>query len=196
MANKIKKLSITAFEQAVNEGYEEYAAIEWKGLNITIKHNLTLKDMLSFVDAVVKNCFNESNATYMPEIKDFATRSSIIEYYTNISLPSDVEKRYDLLYRSSVLDKIVRHINMQQFDAMIEAIEDKTAHIAQANIEAVTKQMNEIYASFENIQKQLETSFGSIDKNAIHGVINALSNGMDESKIVQAVMAAKNQTGE
>lgn len=196
MADKTKRISINAFEQAVSENYEEFTTIEWRGLSVIIKHNLSLKDMLAFVDAVTKNCFSEENATYMPEIKDFATRSCIIEYYTNISLPSNVEKRYELLYRSSILNDIVQHIDKLQFDAMLEAIEYKTAHLAQANIEAITGQMNELYSLFGNLQKQFEDSFGNIDEGAVAGVINALSNGMDEDKIVRAVLAAKNNKGE
>lgn len=192
MSNKIKKISVNAFEEAVNEQYEPIRTVEWNGISIVVKHTLTLHDMLAFVNSVVTNCFSDNDAAYMPEIKDFATRSCIIEYYTNISLPTNVEKRYDLLYHSSILDAIMPNVDQPQFNSMIRAIEEKTSHIAQANIEAVTKQMNELYASFDNMQKQLNEAFSGIDKEAISGIAEAFIGGkFDEEKIVNAVLNSK-----
>lgn len=196
MANKIKKISINAFGKAVNSQYEPIHTIEWNGISIVVKHSLTLRDMLEFVNSVVKSCFGE-DGSYMPEVRDFATRNCIIKYYTNISLPSNVEQRYDLLFHSTILDEIIPNIDYSQFDKMMRAIKEKTAHLAQANIEAVTKQMNELCASFENMQKQFSDTFSGVDKDALTGVINALGDGViDEEKIVQAVINAESKNGE
>lgn len=198
MANKIKKISINAFEKAVEADYESTVNVEWRGLAIVVNHSITLNDMLTFVDSVVKSCFEKETGTYMPEVKDFAIRSCIIEHYTNITLPTNVEKRYDLLYHSDLLDAIMPNIEQLQFNSLIRAIEDKTAHLAQANIEAMSKQMNELYASMDNMRKQLESTFTGVDGNELNRVIAALSSGkLDEEKIVNAIMSAKKKdTGE
>ncbi len=198
MANKIKKISINAFEKAVETDYEQTVNVEWRGLTIVVKHSLALNDMLTFVDSVVKSCFEKETGTYMPEVKDFATRSCIIEHYTNITLPSSIEKRYDLLYHSDLLDAIMPNIEQLQFNALIRAIEDKTAHLAQANIEAVSQQMNDLYASMDNMRKQFEATFTGVDGNELNKVIAALSGGqLDEAKIVNAIMdAKKRESGE
>lgn len=194
MANKIKKISINAFEKAVNAQYEPIQTIEWNGIEILVNHTLTLHDMLAFVDLVVKNCFSNTDGAYMPEIKDFAIRNAIIEYYTNISLPLNVEKKYDLLYHSPILEEILPIIDQSQFKSIIRSIDEKTAHLAQANIEAVTKQMNELYATFDNMQKQINESFGNIDNGALSKVVETLIGGtLDEEKIVNAVLKAKSE---
>ena len=197
MADKIKKVSINAFEEAVNSQYEATQSFEWSGITIVVKRNLTLREMMSFVDSVVKNCFKEEDGAFIPEIKDFATRSCIYEYYTNITLPANIEKRYDLLYHQMLLDEIMPRIDSLQFNALIRAIEDKVAHLAQANIEAVTKQMNELYASLDNMQAQFGKMFEGIDEESISGIVNALGKGaIDEEKLAKAVLGLKNKNGD
>lgn len=197
MADKIKKVSINAFEEAVNSQYEATQSFDWNGITIVVKRNLTLREMMSFADLVVKNCFKKEDGTFIPEIKDFATRSCIYEYYTNITLPANIEKRYDLLYHQMLLDEIMPRIDSLQFNALIRAIEDKVAHLAQANIEVVTKQMNELYASLDNMQAQFGKMFEGIDEESISGIVNALGKGtIDEEKLAKAVLGLKNKNGD
>lgn len=192
MANKIKKVSINKLEEAVNSQYKATTIVDWNGLNITINRILSLKSMMTFVDSVIKNCFGKKDGEYRPEVKDFAVRNCIIKHYTNISLPSNIEKRYNLLYRSDLLNTVMNNIDQSQFDEMVKAIEEKLSHLAQANIEAINRQMNELYTSFANLGKQLS----GVDAEALNGVMNALSNGkIDETKIVREVMNYKDKTG-
>lgn len=197
MANKIKKISINAFEKAVETDYETIIGVDWRGLKIIVKHCLTLNDTLTFVDSVVKSCFDKDNGIYLPEIKDFAIRSCIVEHYTNISLPANIEKRYDLLYHSDFLDEIIPYIDQSQFNAMVKAIEEKISHLAQANIEAVSRQMNDLYASLYNLRKQFESAFNGVGGEELNKLIATLSSGtLDEAKIVSTIMTAKKESGE
>lgn len=197
MANKIKKISINAFEKAVETEYEPYTTVEWRGLNIMVKRTLTVNDVLTFTDSVVKSCFKNDDGSYMPEVKDFATRSCIIEHYTNISLPSNLDKRYDLLYHSDLLDAIMPNVDQLQFNALIRAIEDKVSHLAQVNIASISKQISDLYASMDVMRKQLEAAFAGVDGREINNILGTLSNGkIDEAKIVKAIMDAKKEAGE
>lgn len=192
MADKIKKISINAFEEAVEKEYVPTSNVEWRGLTIVVMRRLSLNAMMTFVDSVVKSCFEQDSGTYIPEVKDFAMRSCIIEHYTNISLPSNIERRYELLYRSDIFDAIMEHIDQLQFNAMIRAIEDKLSHLAQSNIDAVTKQMNELYASVEKMVERLGSEFDGIDGEQISKIVNAIADGqIDERKIVKAIISER-----
>jgi len=192
MADKIKKVSINAFEEAVNSQYEATQSFEWNGITIVVKRNLTLREMMSFVDSVVKNCFKKEDGTFIPEIKDFATRSCIYEYYTNITLPANIEKRYDLLYHQMLLDEIMPRIDSLQFNALIRAIEDKVAHIAQSKIDAVMNEMKELYASIDKFGAQLKTMFSGVGDDEMKNIVAALGSGeINEDKLVKAVMSAQ-----
>lgn len=192
MAEKIKKISINKFEEAVNNSYESTHDIEYNGLTVTVKQDLSLKDMMEFVRSVVLSCFDSESSEYIPEIKDFAIRCCIFEYYTNITLPANIEKRYDIVYHSMIIDDIMRNINQVQFNAMTRAIEEKMSHLANANIEMVNREVEKLYVSFDNLQNKFATVFDGVGEEDIRNVIKAFSGGkIDEEKIVKAYLDSK-----
>lgn len=196
MANKIKKISINALEKCVKEAVgEPIVTKEWRGININIKTRLGLMEMMTFVDGVVKTCFTDNDTRYTPEVRDFAIRCSVLEMYANFTLPNNVEKRYELAYGCDAYKTIMESIDMSQFDAMLRAIDDKVEHLAEANIEAVTRQVNELYASLSALEERLSTVFQGIDKETITQLVGAMTDGkFDEERLVHAYLETKNGT--
>lgn len=184
---KVKKISINAWEQVMKDTYTHTSTVDWNGVEITIINTLPMKEMLTFVDNVVRSCFTQDTLTYIPEVKDFAIKSSLVEMYTNVSLPSNLATRYDMIYRTDLVDTILKSINIAQYSEMFAAIEDKIANIAQANIEATHRQMNELYAAFDNMQKQIAEMFAGIGADDMTKLVSALANSaLDERKLVDA----------
>lgn len=184
---KVKKISINAWEQVMKDTYTHSSTVDWNGVEITIINTLPMKEMLTFVDNVVKSCFTQDTLTYIPEVKDFAIKSNLVEMYTNVSLPSNLATRYDLIYRTDLVETILKSINIAQYSEMFAAIEDKIANIAQANIEATHRQMNELYAAFDNMQKQIAEMFAGIGADDMTKLVSALANSaLDERKLVDA----------
>lgn len=196
MANKIKKISVNALEKCVKEAVgEPIVTKEWRGININIKTRLGLVEMMTFVDGVAKTCFTDNDARYTPEVRDFAIRCSVLEMYANFTLPNNVEKRYELAYGCDAYKTIMESIDMSQFDAMLRAIDDKVEHLAEANIEAVTRQVNELYASLSALEERLSTVFQGIDKETITQLVGAMTDGkLDEERLVHAYLETKNGT--
>lgn len=189
---KIKKISVNAFEKAVDSIYEPITNVEWNGLSLIIKRHLNLAEVAKFVDVCVKACFNPDDASYAPEAKDIAIRSCIVAFYTNITLPGNIAKQYELIYHSRILDVVMPNIDQTQLDAIIKAIDDKVEHLASANIEMVNKQMNDLYGALDGVQKQMSEMFNGVDADDIKNIMGALTDGgLDEEKLVKAYMANK-----
>lgn len=189
---KTKKISITAFDKIMKTTAEPPKAVEWNGIEITIKHTLPLEDVITFVNNVSNLCFERESGNYLPEIKVFAIKCCVLEMYANFALPENVEHRYDLIYNTDAFDTVLEHINIKQLNEIVDAISEKVDNIAQADIESAKTKMNEIYSMFNNFQKQINDIFSGIDAEDLSEFINALSEGqLDESKIVQAYMDAK-----
>lgn len=186
---KIKKISINAFDKVKAECYTPTKVIEWHGIEVTIKPTLSLVDMLEFVTSVTQSCFDLNDAKFMPEFKDAAIRASILEKYTNFTLPTNIEHQYELLYCTDAIDTVLQHVNHNQFNEMINAIDDKISHLAQSNIEAIHAQMTELYSAFGNLQKNFENIFAGINPDDLSGLLKSLNNEqITEEGIVKAYM--------
>ena len=184
---KTKRVSVNAFEKVMKEVYTPTEVFNWHGIEVTVKKTLSLKEMLEFVDSVVKSCFAKDTNTYMPEIQDFATKVCILEKYANFTMPSNVESQYVLAYCTDAVECVLSRVNQEQFDEINYAICKKIENLAQANIEAVNRQMHELYGAFDNLQNQLASLFDGVNNDDIKAVTAALANGsLDEEKLVAA----------
>ena len=195
MANKTKRLSINALENATKDNYPTTTTVEWNGLQVVIRRNLGFDEMRVFVDGVTKACFADDDIVFMPENKDFAIRAIGVELYTNIATPSNLNKRYELLYASDIWAVVLAHIDIEQFSEMMCAIDAKIENIANASISTINKQAADLYSAIENIQEQLSSLFGGVGADDIKNLVGAISDGgIDEEKLMRAYIGtARNQ---
>ena len=195
--NKPKKISITALEKAMSADYVPTTTFEWRGIDVTVNKTLSLEDMMVFVDNVTSLCFKSSDGAYLPEIKDCIIKSCIVELYTNLTLPSNISRKYDILYRTDIVNAIVKHINQTQLHEIIEAIDCKVDNIAQANIEMTNRQIAELYTTFNNLQERIENIFSGVTPEELSSLMVAMSNGsIDEEKLVQKYIETHKTTTE
>lgn len=187
---KTKKISINAMDKVVKDTYIPTTIINWNGLEVVVKHNLSFTEVLEFVDSVTKTCFSSDTGTYMPEVKDFAVKSNILERYANFTLPNNLEHRYEIIYHTNIIETVLGAVNHQQFNEMMVAIDAKIKNIAQANIENINKQMSELYTAFDNLQKSLEKIFDGVNTEDVVSLMKTMTEGsLDESKIIEAYLA-------
>lgn len=190
---KIKRISVNAMDEILKD-YENTEIIQWNGIEVIITKNLSLEEMLAFADSVVKSCFDQASGTYMPEIKDFAIRSNIMERYANFTLPSKVERQYDVVIRSGVVEEILRHINFAQFDELLKAIDAKLQNAADANVQMVFRKFDDVVTSFEGLQDKVGALFAGVDQADIGRLMSAISeHGVSEEKVVKAYIEQTKQ---
>lgn len=181
------KISTENFKNAVLADYSNTTDAAWHGLNLKIKKCLPLGDMLRFVHDVVSSCFSSEDGGFTPEIKEFAIRCAVLEYYADIELPNDPLDKYDLVYPGDAVGFIMSYIDKNQFYDILNAINDKIEHTASANIEAVTVQMNKVTSNLETLEQKFSSVFSGIDDDVISKIADALAGGMfSEEKLVKA----------
>lgn len=159
-------------------------------VNITIRRTLPLKDMMQFIKNVVSSCVNAKTASYTPEIKEFAIRSEILTTYANFNLPSNVEKQYELLYRTDVLCQVMEHINNKQLHEIEVAIDARIDHEVKMIETVLAAKINEMMLRIEAMVEQFEAAFGGINSDDFNGVVKKLSemDAMTEESIAKAVL--------
>lgn len=188
--NKIKKITVKEIKHAIASQIENVKTVTWCGLNLKITHSLTLENMLEFVESVVKSCFKEEDNSFLPEAKDFATRIYIVEYYTNISLPASLQEKYNILYRTDLVDVVINNINEAQLNSILESINEKISYVTKTKIEMITRQINSLYESLNNLGEQFENIYKGIDEDSLNKVIKILGDGkFDENRLVDAILS-------
>lgn len=188
MAKNEKKISIGSLDKVIKENFVNKTTVEWRGLEVTLKHNLSFTEVLEFVNDVVMSCFQEKSG-FMPEVMDFAIKSNILSKYTNFSLPDNLEHRYEIIYNSDAVDFVCQNINIQQLREITASIDRKISHLCNTNVMNIQKQMMELVSAFENMQQKTSDMFANFTPEDLTKIIGAIDEGgLNEEKIVRAYL--------
>lgn len=147
-----KKVTIKELTEKVNEVLVDDVDRQWRGLEIHIKKRIGVADMLDFVNTVVAWCIDEDTGEYRPEWRAFSYRLEIVEKYTNLTLPKDLDKQYRILLCNDLIDMIVNSVDISQLAGIEEAIDDKISYIRQSSSSAIYKQMSDVVNAFSQMQ--------------------------------------------
>lgn len=173
---KIQKISVNAMDEIMKR-FETAETVEWNGLQVIIKKNLSLEDMMTFANSVVKSCFDQASGAYMPEVKDFAIRANVLDMYTNFTLPKDLGKQYDMVIQSGAVEMVLNYINYAQFNELVKAIDSKLQNTADANIQAFITKLDNVTTAFSDMQTEMEKMFSGVDSEDIGKLVGAIANG-------------------
>lgn len=188
MAKNEKKIPIGSLDKVIKENFVNKTTAEWRGLEVSLKQNLSFTEVLEFVNDVVMSCFQEKSG-FMPEVMDFAIKSNILSKYANFSLPDNLEHRYEIVYNSDAVDFVCQNINMQQLREITASIDRKISYLCNTNVMNIQKQMMELVSAFENMQQKTADMFANFTPEDLTKIMGALNEGgLDEEKIVRAYL--------
>ena len=189
MAKKTEKISINTLEKLMPASGVITVELH-EGVNLLVKRNISLEDMLLFVDEVVDICFTE-DGEYMPEVLDFGIRRNLAVKYANCSLPENVGKQYDLLYGTWVVGAILEHIDSAQYSEICKAIEKRITHQLNTHYSVEQLQLAEISDKLNELTASTSEMFTGVDIASVLETLGTLR-GMDEEKVVRALAKSIN----
>lgn len=193
MANKVKKISINALEKCI-ERKPETVNIEWNGLDITIKTRLSFEEMMAFVDGVAESCFAADTKAFIPVAKDFVIGCLVIEMYSNLTLPQNVNKKYEIVSGCDVVDVILENVDKAQFDNIVKSINEKIRYLIEENLAQATIKTNDLLYSVSDIESKVGDLVSKITPDDMRTLITSISNGkLDEGKLMEAYLESKNK---
>lgn len=191
MTKKTNKVSVNKWESLV-ENTPVTVKVPNSDIEITITPTISLADMMALVETVVMTCWDEDNHTYTPEVKEFMFRASVIEYYTNISRPSNTQKLYELVYATPVYDFVSEHINNTQICNIRAAINGKLDHKLQVTESEAAIRTGNVVRTLEDISSKLADVFSGISKDELSEFgkqFTKIANNFSEEKLAKAVLA-------
>lgn len=191
---KAKKVSVNAFEKVVKENFVNTVTEEWFGIPVTITHTIPLKEVMSLVAEVADNCFLE-DGRYMPEVMQPLLDCAVVERYTNISLPSNLAARYELVARSGIMDFIMPKINSNQYNDIVVAVRDRVDYASDSNIAEFRTSINSMIDSMSVMQEQLQNFVSGISSDDVKSLIDAMGDPKGvEHRVVNAYLDKMNES--
>lgn len=191
MSKEVNMVTVDAIEDVMKSEFANAEIVQWHGIDVEIKKSIDLHLAYEFVNQVVNSCFDEDDGGYIPEIKDFAIRACTVEKYTNITLPENVEKLYDLMYMTDIYDLVRDKINRKQLNALVRAVDDKIEYRTDSGIMVIRKAADDVRA----LTKQFANLFGGVTPDDVQAITKAVIDGrLDEEKLVKAYAKVKAET--
>lgn len=198
MAKKEKKISITKWESLKVPNVVTVPLDGVEDVEITIKRTLSLEETMQFIENVVSSVVDVEDGTYVPEITEFVKCSCILTMYANFTMPSNVEKQYDLIYGTDAVDQVLKHVNRRQFYEIEEAIEQRIKHGLHLIENTASASVNKMIQKIEEFSARSEEMFGNVNGGDMAGFIQNLSklDGVNERELVRAVFDEQNRDGD
>lgn len=191
MATEENVISFEKIEELV-KNEEATLSLQWYGEEMIVKRKLSLGEMLVFVNAIVDNCFDD-DLKYIPEAADYIRRCAVLELYANFRLPQEAEKRYEFVYSdamSEALEMILSVIDAEQYSEILSSAQEKIDYRISTDVERANRRVDEAARSLNELEDQLRELFSGVTSDDVKGMIGALANGIDEEKIVNAIVNA------
>jgi len=178
-----KKVSVNNIDKIIeNDSFKDTKefTIDFNSIEILIKPQLTLENVIGFTNSVVESVFSEG--VYTPEFKDIALKRATLFYYTNLKVDFNINKLCDLVNKTDIINIILSHIDEKQYNIVVSAINDKIEYLKNLSIHK-----NETNDTFNSLLELLYNKFSGID---IENVTKALEkvNGITEDKIINSIL--------
>lgn len=187
-----KKVSVKTIEKVMKNTYCPTTTVRWNDIDITVTNTISLVDMMQLVADVVSGCFESGSGQYTPEVEDFLLRSSVVEKYSNVSLPDDVAKRYDVLYKTDIYPSIVDAINPAQYLEIGSAIKKKVDAIIRSNADLINEKVSTLESFILDLKAKAEGAFSLINAEDVALIRNAIKDGeFSAESFAKAYISAK-----
>lgn len=182
---KNNKVSVATIEKIMKENFAgDTKTFDWYGVQVEYKENISMEYMVTLINEVTNNCFDK-DGDFIPVFKDFLVRTFTVQLYSNVRMPQDIKKQYDILFSTDLYDVLMQHIDQGQYDSILKAIDAQLTYRCNADMIATRQTLNQIIAQFESFGEQLD-KVNVDDVRNIAGALNGLD--IDEEKLVDAVL--------
>lgn len=195
MAKKeTKMISIETMDEILSDHFPTAEVTDFYGQEIIVQKRIPFALMSELVQKVADACFSDEGE-YMPEIRDFALRLCCVEAYTNIRLPQEnVEHQYEIVGCAELWRIVANCIDQDQLEQICDAIQDRIQARLDSNRAAFEREINKLTQALDEMGKQVTELFGSVSPEDLQALLSAIGeNGVDEEKIVKAVVAEQNK---
>jgi len=165
-SNEPTQITVSQLRNVHKDTYQPTKTVGWNGLKVVIKKQLSLGEMIGFIQGVVDVCFNAETGAYFPEVKNHAIKMMTLQNYANFNMPKKAAEQFVLVNQTDAFEAVKQHIDKEQFDTIVEAIDQRIEYAkAQYNgthgssTNGISDLLSQITDALENIDEDTVKSF-------------------------------------
>ena len=154
MAKKGNIISVNKLESVMRMDTTTIPMPGVEGVDIVVRHRLPLIEMMMFVDSIVTACVDDETGEYHPELFELASKECVLTMYANFRLPKDIEKMYDLLYNTDMVELVLDHVDEEQYRDIRVSAQKQIRHKLKVLESTAATRVNELVSYVqETIEK-------------------------------------------
>lgn len=159
----------------------EIIELDLLGKKIKVRKQISFGEMLNMVENCVEGSFG-LDGEYYPELTNFYIMKETIETYTNAHLGTDPVVVYSLLYNTNIFSEVIEIIDTHQLDDIRHSIDRKICHLLRTNEKTLSKEFENMKASFESFGENFENMFKDINLDKISNILSTVFDAKSEGK--------------
>ena len=193
---KAKKITIASMMKAMEiKKNNKGALVIGEGENqveVIVKKKLTLFERADMVNSIVSMVWAQDengSEMYAPYLRKFAYDFNILNYFTNIQLPDDMDKVWEFVDNADIAGMVIDFVGGGYIENIIreanEAIEYRKAEILKRS------KLDNIFDSLSGIMKTVGDKTQNLDMNGMLELVEKYAPELkgELNKILQAQMA-------
>ena len=189
-------ISTEKMDEILNDYFPETQTMDFHGQELIVRTTVTPQEMFALVKQIASGCFGPDGG-YQPEVLDISLRAGVIDFYTNVSLPKDIERMSRVLYGTDLYDAVLEHIDHGQWSAIVDAVWERVNARNDANRVLFESEIQQAVGMIQNLGDQISQVFSGLTQEDIQSLVAAIgAGGIDEEKLVQAVVTEQNKQRE
>lgn len=170
---------------------KEPVVIEYKNkdesetIHITIKPQISFADRTQMVKEIADIVMDEADNEYRPEFRTFALRYTTIKYFSDVTLPEDIEVLETLIRDTSLYEDIERVIGRDKlFD-----IEEEADELVKMRVDSYVSAggMRALITVLDKFLITIGDKIKNIDATKLNEVIGKLQ-GVDSNKVIETIL--------
>ena len=192
--DEMKRITIENMAEVISDRFPNEQHIDYYGNDLVVKWALPFYIVKALVASIADSCFDNETGVYTPENKDFAVRLCVVGAYTNVDIPADPEEQYTLLYGTDLIRYVFSAINPDQLDVIMKSVDERCKDRFDARRNAMEREFELFMDGAKQLLDSVAGLFDGVSQDDMKKMIGAIGeNGIDEEKIVKAVVAEQNK---
>ena len=159
------------------------------GHEITVARSLTYNELLYFVEYVANSCFTD-DGIYVPQVFTTMFRSAVINSFTDIEVPVEMDAKFSFVNYTSVYDEVAAVVGKDLIGYLSDIVDEKIDYLIKQNTESIKADLQKTAGMLQGVAQTVQDMAKGFDADTISGLMTALDkNTADRNQLIAAYSA-------